>query len=950
MKHFDSFETKEITPEVFWQTLDSLNYSLKETLLLLSSEKEINKDMGGMINKMWNAYLKIIQNSYWTLGIPVSSFLTEDINRRQLLFLDWEKTDMQLVVKYLYEMVFTADYIWIIHRKIAQWEISEDAMSTIVKNITKFSNDFSEINEFLGKDLWTSDLQYDLLKEKLSDDENMVDSIINELFANDLYEWWAFLMSKKYNSWEELTKEEERYLQSVLISWMNWINFKVFEESLEVDSIENDAKILDSIHYKNWSYLWLLSRLLNAQYVYDAHRKWPWSPWSKSIAVRMGWKVWNFVKSSSKRWKEIASKGWKKATMKAMWKMASIEKQAIKNYLKNSMLSPKAKKEFNTLLKTLDVLWESAKKGRWNSVKSLLNVYSLRVTNVEKKFNFNLKSSIWVSSWTFVSEKYRLQLRSIERAKNKLAAIQGKIEKLKMKAKASLQKHNILAKLNPEEAPKYRKEAMAQNEKLNNEIKQQQVNWVKEMNKLDDKTIRSMAQKPWFVKSYIRWNKKRDAAWSLIESKKTAQKVWLTRKGLIWRWMISLMIYGAGQNAWENNKLRRFATDIWDAWVWFIPVAWGINDLIVFARWKDWNDRTLSPKELGERLGFGIVWLIPWVGRIIKIWKGGKKWKNALKMARIYDKISKAAYKTQSTYSFTSLWVYWAIWMWEMVHWVTAWWLEWLKDEPTEVPPPLPEIQPEKTEFEKILLKLWRKKDDLLSVPSISTNEKIEELLNFAEEEFTEWISEEEYGHRDSVRKYLVDEILSHDYYFSDSVLESLSSKNEHILNIMQDFKERVGFVDKINSAVVIEENWNRFQLESSSTDISSVEQPPSFIYPWKKIMQLRLSENNSNILSYARRNTDFIKKQVTELRNDQTTATIDTQWEITGALVEKISLIESNSKKYLQFDVFNEWSLHLIVLPLSKINPRHWVVDLGNDVLISEFTKAFENLLLDII
>lgn len=196
----------------------------------------------------------------------------------------------------------------------------------------------------------------------------------------------------------------------------------------------------------------------------------------------------------------------------------------------------------------------------------------------------------------------------------KFQEIQTRIEKIEADTKTQIETLETQAKQakTAKEISDLQTKAQDIAKKSNIEIERLNTDAALSLSKLDENTIKSIAQESKFVDSLIKAND-----WAKNFLSKFNGTWW---KAFIWIGMISLLYNGRGWLASivENWFSEENKNDAIDLWIWFIPVIGWIHDLKIAYEGKDLNNRTLSSGERWIRTAFGIIGLIPWAGTLLK--------------------------------------------------------------------------------------------------------------------------------------------------------------------------------------------------------------------------------------------------------------------------------------------------------------------------------------------
>ncbi len=143
-----------------------------------------------------------------------------------------------------------------------------------------------------------------------------------------------------------------------------------------------------------------------------------------------------------------------------------------------------------------------------------------------------------------------------------------------------------------------------------------------------------------------------------------------------------MMLFALGQSGiqigkWIMNKdtaaVQEGAVNLTDTAIGFIPVAWGAYDIITSAgfavKWlatwhgkaTDWNGKEMSWGELGTRVWFGVLGLIPYVGTVAKAARAAKLAEGSIDAAKAVKDIQRIDQVTEASKLTMKTWAAWMV-------------------------------------------------------------------------------------------------------------------------------------------------------------------------------------------------------------------------------------------------------------------------------------------------
>lgn len=952
--------SKELSPEQFFGYKEELNVLLENTLLILQWSQDVSEwdqlDSSDLatISSVIVDFLQLLSIVYAQNNIVLDTdLLAEDLLRRGSL---QHSTDIQEIWYALQELIQHWWYLDMLHRyTTTHWSISIDQ-----ERIKSFLTTLNTGLDVIRPQRWLADLETDILYSQFEtvDDVHIFLWLLDTKYDHRIIS----IIDRMFVQKKDISSSEKKYMDTYLHYWLGEHGMQDFLDNIEQQEQLRDEEVATDLEQENhWSYLWLRFRLGKYGYILDNTHSSGW------VKVRMWWTLLAWVSKESKKWKALIRK-WLDSDAKILKKILPLVQDELRMMTSHINHSIPKRKEDALLLKHLEDLTWSIQKGKMRAAKRSYSKYIRWLDRLKIKPNFKSmgKWVVGLSGGRYVSKVYLRQNQAIEKWKQWIAIIQNKIEKLQKTHKNKLQRLDILWKHSPTQVSTYRKQAISANKAHNKAVTLLQTEGVKILNDLDDMSIKLLAKTSPFVQQYLSWNQKRSNVWQTIESKKRPsltsdkKKSIISRKWLVWWGMFSLMMWWVGESVDDG-----ISKDLWDAGVWLIPIIWWFHDLRIFFKDEDLNRRKLTLKQSMERLWFGIVWLVPGLGLVVKITKWAKTWKNAIKMMRLYSKISRTSMKAASTYSLWSLWLYGVYGIWEMISVPVRGALRFVDEIQAS---PFPDFDPNDAEQiqespeQKLLNTLT---DEILAMRE-SKQTVIKKLT---------WLQSIFVDHLDLIRSYGLDvqsvckdifetqtkEILTQ-YIYEDGDISDMGSiptlsytedQQIDVPNLVQQIQQQ----HNISQVRVVDMSWINQSLQATEFDqthdlstqwlIKTLVSPPVLLTEATSLVQLPLKQVDSALSSYLQRNTEFFGSHRWPM--DSSIG----QWlvinePVTGVLIWWYQLVEYEWWSYLDITVMDESTPIHIMIPAILVVDDLWFIGLRNDDylhhLIATQLAVYEN------
>ncbi len=445
---------------------------------------------------------------------------------------------------------------------------------------------------------------------------------------------WKFLRftnTMKEESIQFIGSHELALLKQELNNSPDSIN----EATVMAETIEKDIQAW-------YSYLAILWRLMKEKYfilwwqIAPAH--------TPTIEVRFQWIAFTVAKQSDFNYQSL------KVLPPEIKALVDMEIEAL-NLLKDQTKDTLQKKKLNdAIIKAKKILRKK------NNQEKAIVAYQKYCQSKKIRMN-NIRWSIWIAWWHFQNETYRAFNKMSRRALLQIKNIGQQIDVLQKSMRETIQYRVTRWRANPTMLRQAQHEITKQTQATNKKILTMQQTALNQMRHLDTKTILREAQKPWFINSFLHFNKHaQNIHWwiqKIATHKKSKYAVWF----LLWMWVWTYIHAGWSEVLDNDAMMRTLWNDLWDMIVWFIPIVWWVNDLYIAIVWTDWNKRALTSGARAERVLFGIVGLLPWVWTLIKVSKNSKKALALIKALEWIQKLSPGLYTMSWTYAVWKLWL-----------------------------------------------------------------------------------------------------------------------------------------------------------------------------------------------------------------------------------------------------------------------------------------------------
>jgi hypothetical protein len=693
-----------------------------------------------------------------------------------------------------------------------------------------------------------------------------------------------------------------------------------YEAEQLAESIEEDIR-------KWYSYLAILWRLIKEQYFFI------WSSKSQAntptIDVRIHWIHITVAKQPSQ-------KLWQNTSRLPQWRLKSIvhlEREALESL----------KQQTHGIVNHAAINWAITRADKIATAKNptkALRAYQ----EYCKKHNIlihSLRPHIWVAWGRFQNEFYRSCNRLSKRALLQIKNISKQIDALKTSIKKTTTYWVTRWRANPEKIWYAQDQLKTYTRDKNNKILSMQQRAVDQMQHLDTRTLLNEAQKPWFINSLLRFNKYTVAlhwwAKKLVTSKYWAKSAWF----FIWMWVWTYLGAWWSQALNDSDMLRTLWNDLWDMTIWFIPIFWWINDVYIAMRWTDWNERVLTWWARAERVWFWIIWLIPWVGTIVKLTKQSKKWANILKALEWIQKIAPNMYKASWVYSVWKLWLVGVASTWELVQSLYNWvgsWLHTLLHAGWDEDFVVPEFS---DEFSLEIPTVWEYVDSFvqwfhdLSL-RFSSYWSYQEILAVFERTLLEPLYSalwEEYSREcielaATYKKILLQSL--HYQWFLHLEEQWLPEEYSQFIDDLQtEHFEQVRIVstywtvmwERKNAQLTdhMKTTWRQWPLWTTI-----VTQPPIIWYDGMKLYAYNPQIDLVGMSQYLTRYRKFIWENVHSHQSFWFDIQDASTHMLQGLLFHDIWLVEDNGMQFLSISLFDSWKMTTCLIPISYLLPRY--------------------------